>query len=95
MSAVHKNEWYINEHVVTVVSNTGAELPEGNEHTNLLRIGDIFRWLGEVGNVCNADTPFKCWSPKMNCNEGSLSQSLRCDNVLNASSNRYIYYILV
>jgi hypothetical protein len=71
MSAVHKNEWYINEHADWY---TGAELPEEHEHTNLLRIRDLFRWLGEVSNVGDADTPFKSWSPKMNCKKGMLSQ---------------------
>lgn len=35
-------------------------------HTGLLRIRDLFRWLGEVSNVGNANAPFKSWSPEMN-----------------------------
>lgn len=41
-------------------------------NSNLLRIWYLFRRLGKVGNVRNADPPFKCWSPKVNCNEDPI-----------------------
>jgi hypothetical protein len=35
--------------------------------TYLLRVGNLFRWLCKVCDVCYTDTPFKSWSPEVNC----------------------------
>jgi len=38
----------------------------------LLRIGYLFRWFCKVCDIGDADTPFKCRSPEMNCSREGL-----------------------
>lgn len=65
-------------------SKSQEECGEGGEHTTLLRIGDVLRWLCEVGCIRYADPPFECWSPEMNCPD-------EAPNLRNKSKKHYAH----
>jgi hypothetical protein len=49
-----------NGHAITIPDKST------DSNNNLLRVRDVFRRLGKVGNVSNANSPFECRCPKMN-----------------------------